>query len=538
MPLFPGPRMLSSQDLNSSNVQLCVRQQPINGLVTTSKKEKNRKALDPPPIIQLKVIDPNIDTGWLVSPYLFVVANLLLGEHGNELLVGDGYIIGASSSSLHRLKDTDNRDGGFFVFGDISIKQLGKYRLRFNLFNNDRSGDVQFITSVESAPFTVFTQKEFPGIRESSVLSRTFSDQGVRLRLRKEARPTGSKKRNYETVESTSERSQDGGDFDYNLPDAMRIKRQRAEQMYHTIADERFAHSAFPYGQPNMLQQGYGSGYAGFDQSSRTYQPGHEYGTLGLAGPFQEAGPTATYPGMSRLNTQRGSLSGAVHYPSISSQTSMDQVRYLNGYPTPTSANQLTQPLHVSHTDDGDDFARAQQPEMSGFLTQQPMALLTDSIHQSPSSLVPTTTTSSIPNSTRRASPGNYLRELVPGPVDVNTEHQLDPYTGLPARQANPTPYTPDQYTRTQPTSYLSSTIGTLDQSTTHHTRDPHHQNPSYPSSETSLSHQQSINEFSLLPSSARRHDVVPLPPQRVSTENRGDLAQPDDYMFSPPHPS
>lgn len=54
-------------------------------------------------------------------------------------------------SSLHRLKDVDNTgecesvysydgvliaslDGGFFVFGDLSVKIEGEFRLRFSLF--------------------------------------------------------------------------------------------------------------------------------------------------------------------------------------------------------------------------------------------------------------------------------------------------------------------------------------------------------------------------------------------------------------------
>ncbi|KAL8922396.1 MAG: hypothetical protein Q9172_003589 [Xanthocarpia lactea] len=41
---------------------------------------------------------------------------------------------GTLVSSLHRLKDVDNLDGGFFVFGDLSVKVEGEYRLQFSLF--------------------------------------------------------------------------------------------------------------------------------------------------------------------------------------------------------------------------------------------------------------------------------------------------------------------------------------------------------------------------------------------------------------------
>lgn len=44
-------------------------------------------------------------------------------------------LAGSLVSSLHRLKDHNNKDGGFFVFGDISIKVQGTFRLKFSLFD-------------------------------------------------------------------------------------------------------------------------------------------------------------------------------------------------------------------------------------------------------------------------------------------------------------------------------------------------------------------------------------------------------------------
>jgi len=29
-------------------------------------------------------------------------------------------------------------DGGFFIFGDLSIRKIGRHRMRFNLFNTDK----------------------------------------------------------------------------------------------------------------------------------------------------------------------------------------------------------------------------------------------------------------------------------------------------------------------------------------------------------------------------------------------------------------
>lgn len=52
---------------------------------------------------------------------------------------------------------------------------------------SDVSG-ANFVDTAVSEPFKVVPIKEFRGLMESTHLSRTFSDQGVRLRLRKEAR--------------------------------------------------------------------------------------------------------------------------------------------------------------------------------------------------------------------------------------------------------------------------------------------------------------------------------------------------------------
>jgi len=95
--------------------------------------------------------------------------------------------VGTVVSSLHRLKDLDNTDGAFFIFGDLSIKIEGVFKLQFNLYEM-RDKECFHMQSIQSDPFKVYPQRTFPGMSESTVLTRTFSDQGVRLRLRKEPR--------------------------------------------------------------------------------------------------------------------------------------------------------------------------------------------------------------------------------------------------------------------------------------------------------------------------------------------------------------
>jgi len=117
------------------------------------------------------------------------------------------YLLGTVVSSLHRLKDTDNQDGGFFVFGDLSVKQEGKYKLLFSLYQM-RNDHCDLITQTTSNVFEVYTSKQFPGLSESTFLTRSFSDQGVRLRLRKDSRSMTTRKRNATAAEYARKHSQ------------------------------------------------------------------------------------------------------------------------------------------------------------------------------------------------------------------------------------------------------------------------------------------------------------------------------------------
>lgn len=109
-------------------------------------------------------------------------------QNGNPLF-------GTQVSSLHKLKDTNNQDGGFFVFGDLSVKMEGKFRLKFTLYEVS-NGEVSQLGEITSRVFEVYSPKVFPGMEESTFLTRSFSDQGVRLRLRKDSRSMTTRKRN------------------------------------------------------------------------------------------------------------------------------------------------------------------------------------------------------------------------------------------------------------------------------------------------------------------------------------------------------
>lgn len=78
-------------------------------------------------------------------------------------------------------------DGAFFIFGDLSVKVEGSFRLKLSLFEITTTGAV-CLQSVFTDPFIVYPTKKFPGMLDSTFLSRSFSDQGARIRIRKENR--------------------------------------------------------------------------------------------------------------------------------------------------------------------------------------------------------------------------------------------------------------------------------------------------------------------------------------------------------------
>lgn len=79
------------------------------------------------------------------------------------------------------------QDCGYFIFPDMYMGAEGIFRLCFSLF--DIQGmNVSHISSVFTDTFVSYSSHAFPGLAPSTFLSRSFSDQGVRIKIRKEHR--------------------------------------------------------------------------------------------------------------------------------------------------------------------------------------------------------------------------------------------------------------------------------------------------------------------------------------------------------------
>ncbi|KAH8554800.1 velvet factor-domain-containing protein [Umbelopsis sp. PMI_123] len=187
-------RFLSSLDdhVPPTIPHILIRQQPQQAKQSIAY-DRERRPVEPPPIVQITFSNLSAQETMtcLQSPYYFMTARLVTPDSrlGQPMLCDneEDVLTGSVVSSLHRLKDIDNQDAGFFVFGDLAIKIPGVFKIHFSLFEI-RSGQVINRETIATEPFTVYSPKQFPGPLESTFLSRTFADQGVRMRIRKEHR--------------------------------------------------------------------------------------------------------------------------------------------------------------------------------------------------------------------------------------------------------------------------------------------------------------------------------------------------------------
>ncbi|ROT36460.1 hypothetical protein SODALDRAFT_325791 [Sodiomyces alkalinus F11] len=183
------------------NYMLSIIQHPVHGRVHNGK-DKDRKPIDPPPVVRLQVSPGRDPTGvYLTNPYHFVMCHLIdVGEKDSkgqtiEKPVEGNKLIGTIVSSLHRLKDVQNQDVAYFVFSDVSVKVEGLFKLHFTLYEM-AGDDCRQLAGIKSEPFYVYPAKNFPGLAESTFLTRSLSDQGVRVRIRKDSRQSQGMKGN------------------------------------------------------------------------------------------------------------------------------------------------------------------------------------------------------------------------------------------------------------------------------------------------------------------------------------------------------
>ncbi|KAL7919461.1 velvet factor domain-containing protein [Trichoderma austrokoningii] len=112
-------------------------------------------------------------------------------------------LIGSLAASAFRLADTEERIGIWFVLQDLSVRTEGPFRLRFSFVDVSARGGMEqngskvntgrapILASCFSEVFNVYSAKKFPGVCESTPLSKAFAAQGIKIPIRKDANLRG-----------------------------------------------------------------------------------------------------------------------------------------------------------------------------------------------------------------------------------------------------------------------------------------------------------------------------------------------------------
>ncbi|OMJ26665.1 hypothetical protein AYI69_g3927 [Smittium culicis] len=189
------------------NLDLVILQQPKRACVVEAG-ERYRRPIDPPPIIKLimDISDEDLYSEFVNTNVLAVHTNLLLQDSNenidnitnlpstsssmNTFLKREGRILtGSLTSSSSLVKGLGSKRECYFAFPDLYVGVEGIYRLKFSLVAIQSPIEKNTVSAVVySEPFEVFSMSEFPGVEESSILSKTLAEQGVGIPIRNKSR--------------------------------------------------------------------------------------------------------------------------------------------------------------------------------------------------------------------------------------------------------------------------------------------------------------------------------------------------------------
>ncbi|KAI8097454.1 velvet factor [Halteromyces radiatus] len=109
-------------------------------------------------------------------------------------------LVGTSISNAYELMTPSGEKGVFFIFDDLSIRIEGQYRLKFQLIDVSLTFPMMILDTIYSKPFKVYSPKQFPGVCETTELSRCFASQGQKIAIRNsKEKEKGEKRLRYNT---------------------------------------------------------------------------------------------------------------------------------------------------------------------------------------------------------------------------------------------------------------------------------------------------------------------------------------------------
>ncbi|USW57474.1 Putative velvet factor [Septoria linicola] len=108
-------------------------------------------------------------------------------------------LIGSLTVNAARLNDNEGKQGFWFVLQDLSVRTEGFFRLRMSFIDISNrgapgvnKGSAPVLAWTFSDKFQVYSAKKFPGVIESTPLSKCFAGQGIKIPIRKDNKNEGN----------------------------------------------------------------------------------------------------------------------------------------------------------------------------------------------------------------------------------------------------------------------------------------------------------------------------------------------------------
>ncbi|KAK3901667.1 velvet factor-domain-containing protein [Staphylotrichum tortipilum] len=182
-----------------SEYRITVRQQP-SAARSCGFGERDRRVIDPPPIVQLTIHSPALsreDVARRLRHQFSVVHCSIWDEKGQRDMSSmpedfrqQRRLMGTLVASPFVGVDEKGEEGCFFCFPDLSCRTPGVFRLKFALVVLDParmcSGERSAIVATAmSECFQVYNAKDFPGMQASTGLTKRLKEQGCLISIKK-----------------------------------------------------------------------------------------------------------------------------------------------------------------------------------------------------------------------------------------------------------------------------------------------------------------------------------------------------------------
>lgn len=192
--------------------KLRIRQQPVAAR-SCGFGERDRRVIDPPPIVQLLVEGAHLseeEKKERLRYCHYVMSCSIYDESGTRdaAFMPEEYrqqrrLMGSLAGAPFVGKDEFGEEGCFFCFPDLSCRTPGAFRLKFSLVKIDpvRAREIRHfpvLVEVKSDVFNVYSAKDFPGMQASTELTKRLKEQGCIISIKKGANEKGKSARHYE----------------------------------------------------------------------------------------------------------------------------------------------------------------------------------------------------------------------------------------------------------------------------------------------------------------------------------------------------